>query len=130
RGGPFRGLGDVGSAVVAIDVDPEGLSGAAAGLGGVQTSNTSAMCVPPAGDPVSVWMAGVFEASRVGVYALLAHAAAQRAAGAVSVRGTAQTLQAADEANAAAISADQPTGIGSMMPAVVAAIPAPMLPPV
>lgn len=118
---------------MAVTIEPEGLSSAGTGLAGSSAPVSGpSMCQPPAGDPVSVWIAAVLNSSWTAVSALLSHAAAQRAAGAASLSSTAHTLQAADEANAAAITAittGQPSAVAAAMPAAVAAIPAPMLPP-
>lgn len=115
---------------MAVIVEPEGLNSAGSGLAGsVEPVSSPSMCQPPAGDPVSVWMAAVLNTSAAAVSALLSHAAAQRSAGAASLSSTARTLQGADEANAAAITSWQPSAVAAVMPAAVAAIPAPALPP-
>ena len=72
-----------------ITVEHEGLTSAATGLAGSAAVPGAPSCVPPAADPVSGGVAGMFNAHSAGVSALLGHAAALRSVGGASLSGDA-----------------------------------------
>ncbi len=88
-----------------ISVEPEALTAAGTGLSASPPAGSAPTCQPPAADPVSTSVAAVYSAHSAAVEGLLAHAASLREAGGMSVTETGQVLQAADSANASAITA-------------------------
>lgn len=111
---------------MAIRVDTEALASDGVGLGAPDAPHTPTAATPPGADAVSVGAVAQLLAHAEALDLVVGHAHLVRAAGGLSVTGTAEVLHSVDAHNAALFGSRTPPPISSVP---TAPVPAPPVPP-